>query len=126
MCIDDFSIHLYSWLIMEYQSHFITIQAAQSTPQGEADTIQKVETPKKYKVLLHNDDFTPMEFVIFILENFFQKNPDEAQKIMLNVHNNGVGIAGVYTLEIAEMKVQQVTQIARKNQYPLKTTAEPE
>lgn len=102
------------------------INSNQSTPQGETETIVKVEVPKKYKVLLLNDDFTPMEFVVFVLENYFQKTPEEAQKIMMNVHMQGSGIAGVYTFEIAEMKVQQVTQIARKNQYPLKTIMEAE
>lgn len=87
---------------------------------------QKVETPKKFKVILLNDDFTPMEFVVMVLTGFFNKTPDEAEKVMLEVHNQGAGIAGVYTREIAEMKVHQVTTLARKNQYPLKVIMEAE
>ena len=92
------------------------------------DTIvkNKLELPKKYKVLLHNDDYTTMEFVIFILQNVFRKNPIDAEKIMLAVHNQGVGICGVYTFEIAESKVHKVAQLAKENTQPLKCSLEPE
>lgn len=90
------------------------------------DTAPKVETPRLYKVMLLNDDYTPMEFVVLVLKRFFAKNEDAAQKIMLDVHEKGSGVAGVYTLETAEMKVMQVNQFARQNQHPLKCTLEPE
>jgi ATP-dependent Clp protease adaptor protein ClpS len=77
-----------------------------------------------YRVLLLNDDYTPMEFVIAILQAFFNKNPEEATQIMLHVHNNGVGECGVYTYEIAETKVAQVMDHARKNQHPLQCIME--
>jgi ATP-dependent Clp protease adaptor protein ClpS len=73
----------------------------------------KIELPKKYKVLLHNDDYSTMEFVIFILKHVFHKNTVDAEQIMLSVHNQGIGVCGIYTFEIAESKVQKVTQLAR-------------
>ena len=87
---------------------------------------QKTQLPKMYKVLLLNDDFTPMDFVILVLRKFFGKNEIEATAIMLAVHNKGSGIAGVFALEIAEMKVMQVNQLARQSKFPLKSTMEPE
>ncbi len=96
------------------------------SPQSDTEILHKVEVPKKYKVILLNDDFTPMDFVLFVLESFFQKSPEEAQHIMMNVHTQGSGVAGVYTFEIAEMKVHQVNQLSQKNQYPLKTIMEAE
>jgi ATP-dependent Clp protease adaptor protein ClpS len=86
----------------------------------------KLELPKKYKVLLHNDDYTTMEFVIFILQHVFHKNPLDAEKIMLAVHHQGVGICGIYTFEIAESKANKVTQLAKENNQPLKCSTEPE
>ena len=77
-----------------------------------------------YRVLLLNDDYTPMEFVISILQAFFNKDPQEATQIMLHVHHNGVGECGVYTYEIAETKVSQVMDHARKNQHPLQCIME--
>lgn len=77
-----------------------------------------------YKVLLHNDDYTTMDFVIMILETVFSKDTTEATRIMLNVHNQGVGIAGVYTREVGESKIAVVHGMARKNQYPLKCSLE--
>jgi ATP-dependent Clp protease adaptor protein ClpS len=100
--------------------------SSQPNSQEEVLVDQKVETPKKFKVILLNDDFTPMEFVVLVLTNYFNKTTEEAEKVMFEVHNQGAGIAGVYTREIAEMKVQQVTTLARKNQYPLKTIMEAE
>jgi ATP-dependent Clp protease adaptor protein ClpS len=94
--------------------------------QDEVLVEQKVETPKKFKVILLNDDFTPMEFVVMVLTGFFKKTQSEAEEVMLEVHNKGAGIAGTYTREIAEMKVHQTTNLARKNQYPLKTIMEAE
>jgi ATP-dependent Clp protease adaptor protein ClpS len=79
-----------------------------------------------YRVLLHNDDFTTREFVVEILCNVFHKNEQDAVRIMLHVHNNGVGLAGVYTYEIAEMKVRTVEGLARRQEFPLRLTIEPE
>jgi len=93
---------------------------------GAVDTIQEVRTPKMYKVILLNDDYTPMDFVILVLKRFFAKTEEQANKIMLDVHKKGAGIAGVFTLEIAEMKVMQSNQLARQNQHPLKTVLEAE
>ena len=86
----------------------------------------KLKTPALYKVLLHNDDYTPMEFVVDVLQHIFQKNREEATKIMLHVHQKGVGVCGVYTYEIAETKVTQTVDYARKNQHPLQCTLEKE
>lgn len=87
-------------------------------------TKTKTKKPNMYRVLLLNDDFTPMEFVIMILERFFRKTGDEATQIMLHVHNNGVGECGVFTYEVAETKVTQVMDFARKNQHPLQCILE--
>lgn len=87
---------------------------------------EKVEKPPLYKVLLHNDDYTTMDFVVFILQNVFHKGGVEAEKIMLAVHNQGVGVAGVYQYEIAEAKVEKATNLARANDFPLLCTLEQE
>lgn len=94
--------------------------------QGSVLTEDVVETkePRLYKVLLHNDDYTTMEFVISILETVFHKSPHDATKIMLNVHNRGLGIAGIYTREIGETKVSVVHQLAKKNEFPLRCSME--
>lgn len=84
------------------------------------------QEPKLYKVLIHNDDYTPMDFVIFVLKKFFNKSEELAFKIMLDVHNKGLGIAGIYTFEVAETKSMQVNQFCKNNQHPLKTTFEEE
>lgn len=73
---------------------------------------------------MHNDDYTPMDFVIFVLKRFFSKNETEATQIMLDVHHKGVGLAGIYSFEVAETKVAQANQFAKSNQYPLKTSYE--
>lgn len=82
--------------------------------------------PSMYKVLLLNDDYTPMEFVIQVLENFFNKSRSEATRIMLHVHKKGVGLCGVYTFDVAETKVMQVMNAARQAQHPLQCTMEKE
>ncbi|MDO8608167.1 MAG: ATP-dependent Clp protease adapter ClpS [Phaeospirillum sp.] len=89
-------------------------------------TRPKTKKPSMYKVLMLNDDYTPMEFVIHVLERFFNKNRDDATRVMLNVHTRGVGICGVYTYEVAETKVTQVMDLARQNQHPLQCTIEKE
>ena len=86
----------------------------------------KTRKPAMYKVLMLNDDYTPMEFVIHVLERFFQKSREEATRIMLHVHRRGVGVCGVYTYEVAETKVTQVMDLARQNQHPLQCTIEKE
>ncbi|MBF0299028.1 MAG: ATP-dependent Clp protease adapter ClpS [Oligoflexia bacterium] len=86
----------------------------------------KTELPKKYKVLLHNDDYTTMEFVVLILQKIFHKSLQEAQEIMLKVHRQGVGVCGVYGYEVAETKVMQVKRYSREHGHPLKCTMEPE
>jgi ATP-dependent Clp protease adaptor protein ClpS len=87
-------------------------------------TKDQTQKPAMYKVLLLNDDYTPMEFVVHVLERFFSKSQEDATRIMLHVHNHGVGICGVYTYEIAETKVTQVIDFARQHQHPLQCTME--
>ncbi len=89
-------------------------------------TRPKTRKPAMYKVLMLNDDFTPMEFVVHVLERFFHKSREEATRIMLHVHRRGVGVCGVYTYEVAETKVTQVMDLARQNQHPLQCTIEKE
>jgi ATP-dependent Clp protease adaptor protein ClpS len=86
----------------------------------------KVARPKKYKVLLYNDDYTPMEFVVHLLEKVFSKGPSEATAIMLAIHNSGLGVAGVYVLDIAESKVAAVHAAAEERGYPLRSGLEEE
>ena len=95
------------------------LQDTISTTDREA-----LQEPPLYKVLLHNDDYTTMDFVVMVLVTVFAKNSDEATRIMLNVHNQGIGIAGVYTREVAETKVAIVHRLARRHQFPLKCTLE--
>jgi ATP-dependent Clp protease adaptor protein ClpS len=89
-------------------------------------TRPKTKKPSLYKVLILNDDYTPMEFVVHVLERFFAKSREEAVEIMLHVHRRGVGICGVYTFEVAETKVAQVIELARRHQHPLQCTMEKE
>ncbi len=86
----------------------------------------KTKKPSLYRVLVLNDDYTPMEFVVYVLENFFNKSREDATLVMLHVHQNGVGVCGVYTFEVAETKVAQVLDLARRNQHPLQCTMEKE
>lgn len=89
-------------------------------------TRAKTKKPSMYKVLMLNDDYTPMEFVVHVLESFFGKDREEATQIMLHVHQRGVGVCGVYSYEVAETKVTQVIDYARKHQHPLQCTLEKE
>ncbi len=100
----------------------------QNDEEGGVATItkKKLQKPKKYKVLLHNDDYTTMEFVIFILESIFHKTMADAQTIMLQVHKNGAGVCGLYTYEIAESKAKKVSMLAKENSFPLLCTIEAE
>src|SRR5215213_1661260 len=99
-------------------------------PQDGTDVLtenkQKLQKPPLYKVLLHNDNYTTMEFVVFVLMNVFHHSENDAIRIMLQVHNQQVGIAGVFTFEIAETKVAKVAQLAREHDYPLLSSLEEE
>ncbi len=87
-------------------------------------TKPKTKRPSLYRVLLLNDDYTPMEFVVHVVERFFNKNHDDAYQIMMHVHQNGVGECGIFTYEVAETKVTQVMDFARKHQHPLQCVME--
>jgi len=89
-------------------------------------TRPKTKKPRLYKVLLLNDDYTPMEFVVLVLEQVFSKSREDATAIMLHVHQKGVGLCGVYTHEIAETKVTQAMELAHEHQHPLQCTMEKE
>lgn len=89
------------------------------------EVVRKVKPPQLYKVLLHNDDYTTMEFVVMVLMSVFRHSEPEAVQIMLNVHQKGSGVAGIYSREIAETKADKVTRLARENEYPLKCSVEP-
>jgi ATP-dependent Clp protease adaptor protein ClpS len=89
-------------------------------------TRPRTEEPQLYKVLMHNDDYTTMEFVLMVLESVFAKSPAEAYRIMMHVHTRGVGIAGVYPFEVAETKVDMVHQRAREAGHPLRCSIEPD
>ena len=117
----------------------IRIQAAKEPPEKNKDgedggrgagtavitrTRTQTRRPGMYRVLLLNDDYTPMEFVVSVLRKYFSKGPDEATRIMLHVHQHGVGECGVFTYEVAETKVTQVMDYARKHQHPLQCIME--
>jgi len=85
---------------------------------------EKTKRPAMYKVLMLNDDYTPMEFVVHVLERFFSKSAQDATQIMLHVHQRGVGVCGVFTYEVAETKVAQTMDLARQHQHPLQCTIE--
>jgi ATP-dependent Clp protease adaptor protein ClpS len=86
----------------------------------------KLEKPKLYKVLLHNDDYTPMEFVVLVLVQVFRKSESDATSVMLHAHTHGYAVAGVYTFEVAETKVAETMKLAEQAQFPLLCTMEPE
>ncbi len=91
-----------------------------------SESKEKLKKPPLYKVLIHNDDFTTMEFVVFVLTEVFNREESEAFRIMLQVHVEGVGVAGVFTYEIAEMKAEKATSLARTHEFPLMFTVEEE
>lgn len=92
--------------------------------EHEFDTDISLKEPGMYKVILHNDDYTTMEFVVFILTEIFNKKEEDAQGIMLDVHKKGFGVAGIYVYDIARTKVEQVHLLAKKNNFPLLCTIE--
>jgi ATP-dependent Clp protease adaptor protein ClpS len=87
-------------------------------------TRTKTKTPSPYKVLMLNDDYTPMEFVVLVLQSFFKMGIEDATRVMLHVHQRGVGVCGIFPYEVAETKVSQVIDFARQNQHPLQCTLE--
>ena len=119
-------------LAMQGLTQFGLVMAGKGRPgdDGRTDLVTKTrpktKKPSLYKVLLLNDDYTPMEFVVLVLEKFFSKNHDEAYHIMMHVHQKGVGVCGVFTYEVAETKVTQVMDFARQNGHPLQCTMEKE
>lgn len=104
------------------------IETSASKPDVErgVKTLTRVKKPPLYKVVMLNDDFTPMDFVVHILQNLFQKSFEEATEIMLAIHHKGAAICGVYSLEVAETKANQAMQLARRHDHPLKCTIEVE
>jgi ATP-dependent Clp protease adaptor protein ClpS len=92
----------------------------------ETRSDQKLESPRMWRVLLHNDDYTTQEFVVWVLESIFRKPRGEAFAIMMNVHRSGLGVAGVYTYDVAQTKVKTTKQMAEEHEFPLLVTLEPE
>jgi len=99
------------------------------SPEGEGavatEEDEKVDEPRQYHVLLHNDDYTTMEFVVMVLTTVFHQPHETAVQIMLNVHQKGVGVAGTYSYEVAESKAEKAMRLARENEFPLRTSVEP-
>lgn len=87
---------------------------------------KKTKRPKLFKVLMHNDDYTTRDFVVWVLQTVFNKSEGDAIRVMLHVHHNGVGVAGLYTREVAETKVTKTEHLAREHEFPLRVTMEPE
>ena len=94
--------------------------------QEDVLTRERTEEPKKYRVLLLNDDYTSMEFVVFVLVNVFRHSQASATRIMLHIHHSGIGVAGVYSREVAETRIAQVEELAKSAGHPLQCTMEPE
>ncbi len=98
--------------------------------EGGTDVVTETAKPKlarppMYRVLLHNDDYTTRDFVVFVLQHLFNKSETDAVQIMLHVHHNGIGVAGVFTREVAEMKMKRTLELAREQEFPLLVTIEP-
>jgi ATP-dependent Clp protease adaptor protein ClpS len=109
-------------------------ESPQQPPGGEGDvgiavetkTKEKVAKPPLFQVLFHNDNYTTMEFVVWVLQTVFLRSETDSMAIMLNVHRNGMGVAGVYTKEVAETKIEKTHALAREHEFPLKLSMEPE
>ncbi|MFZ1743776.1 MAG: ATP-dependent Clp protease adapter ClpS [Pontixanthobacter sp.] len=121
--------------VFPFQIFASATSAANGTPAGGVDdgegqigiatkTQIKPKKPSQYKVLLLNDDYTPMEFVVLILKRFFRMDLEQATRVMLHVHQKGVGVCGIFPYEVAETKVNQVMDFAKENQHPLQCTLE--
>lgn len=99
-------------------------------PAGDSglleETEHKLKKPRRYRVLLHNDDYTTMDFVMMVLMNIFHHNETEAMRIMLKVHHEGIGVAGIYSFEVAETKANKTMELARRDDFPLQCSVEPE
>lgn len=106
--------------------HKLMSERTDTLTKPATKTKSKTAKPPMYRVLLLNDDYTPMDFVVLVLVRFFKKTASEATQIMLSVHEQGVGLCGVYPFELAETKVAQVTRTARQSGHPLRCTLEPE
>ena len=106
--------------------------ATEHDPHGEAATKTRTKSkpevarPRLFKVLMHNDDYTTRDFVVEVLEHVFRMSEQEAVRVMLHVHYTGIGVAGVFTREVAETKIEQVQRLAQQNEFPLMLTMEPE
>jgi ATP-dependent Clp protease adaptor protein ClpS len=114
--------------VLQFGIGILAMSDAASTPgTGVAPTVEdEVTPPRMYRVLMHNDDYTTMEFVVAVLVSIFKKRPEEAVDIMLNVHQKGVGTCGLFTAEVAETKISTVHKRARENGFPLRCSMEPE
>ena len=99
---------------------------AQTWTGAEAEVSERLRVPPLYRVLLHNDDYTTRDFVVYILQEIFHKPEQEAVSIMMAVHMEGIGVAGVYSFDVAETKAEQVRQLAERHEYPLLCTYEPD
>lgn len=110
--------------ILEVMSERSSGQPGVDVAEPKTRTDRKVQKPRMYKVLLLNDDYTTMEFVVYVLQSVFHRSESDAVQIMLHVHKNGAGVAGVYTREVAETKVAQVDALARDHEFPLRCTIE--
>ncbi len=104
----------------------MSIYAPDTEEEVISETEEDISEPSMYKVLIHNDDYTTMEFVVEILMLVFNKSPETAMQIMLSVHEKGVGLCGVYTYDVAETKVEMVASLAQEHDFPLKCTMEEE
>lgn len=119
----------YVYFCIIYNISYTEVRNMTSTGIKQDNQIKNeeiVEHPKLYRVLLHNDHYTTMEFVVYILQNIFNKPHDDAVTIMLKVHREGIGVAGVYVRPVAEAKVEAVHKLARENGFPLRCSISPE
>lgn len=114
------SLHLHHWPVRASTAEQAVPPAPELTDLPGADSESELREPPSFVVLMHNDHYTTMEFVVRVLESVFYKSPSEATRIMLAVHRQGVGRCGVFTREVAEMKVEQVRRLARKHEFPLR------
>ena len=106
--------------------HMKSVGNAEVVDRKPKNKIKPPKPPRKFKVIYHNDDFTPMEFVVWTLQAYFNKSEVDANSTMMEIHKLGAAIAGIYDYQIAEQKVHEVMELARENDYPLKITGEPE